>query len=450
MESTPTVSDRARPSRAEGRRYLVLVLWGGAIGIPAAFLAYGFLALVHWLEHLLWTDLPDALGQDQAPWYLVVGLPVAGAAVVCLARLFLPGDGGHTPIQGIKMGPTPWRYGPGIALAALGTLAFGAVLGPEAPLVALGAACGMVVIAVTRAEARAEDEQKREAVLSTAGSCSAISALFGGPLVAGILILEGGLALGPTMIPLLLPALVSAAVGYLLFIGLGDWGGFEPGTLVVPALPEYDGTYVIDLVLAIVVGVLATLILHVVYRLGSALLPYDSGRRSFVPLLLLGGLAVGVLAQVAVLLGADSDEILFSGQSAVPALVAETSIGVLLVILAAKAIGFGICLGCGFRGGPVFPGIFIGVAVACLAVVLFDTSITWAVAVGAAAGMTGGSGLVISSLLFSLLLVGSNGSDALPAAVFAVVAAWITRTALPDRSQSATSRKRVRDATQQA
>jgi hypothetical protein len=35
--------------------------------------------------------------------------------------------------------------GPGIALAAVGTPAFGAVLGPEAPLIALGAVVGSVV-----------------------------------------------------------------------------------------------------------------------------------------------------------------------------------------------------------------------------------------------------------------------------------------------------------------
>jgi H+/Cl- antiporter ClcA len=39
----------------------------------------------------------------------------------------------------------PVANGPGIALAAIGTLAFGAVLGPEAPLIALGAVTGIMV-----------------------------------------------------------------------------------------------------------------------------------------------------------------------------------------------------------------------------------------------------------------------------------------------------------------
>jgi hypothetical protein len=78
----------------------------------------------------------------------------------------------------------------------------------------------------------------------------------------------------------------------------------------------------------------------------------------------------------------------------------------------------------------VFPAIFLGVGIATLAVIWFDCSPTWAIAVGAAAGMGAGSGLVFSALLFSMLLVGGPGLDALPAAVLAVTAAWLTKLAL--------------------
>ena len=115
-----------------GAAYLRLVLLAALVGVPAAVLAAGFLALVHELEHVLWHDLPDLLGYSTAPWFLVIGLPVAGAGLVALARLLLPGDGGHEPLDGISTAPTALAAGPGVALAALGTLSFGAVLGPEA------------------------------------------------------------------------------------------------------------------------------------------------------------------------------------------------------------------------------------------------------------------------------------------------------------------------------
>ena len=111
-------------------------------------------------------------------------------------------------------------------------------------------------------------------------------------------------------------------------------------------------------------------------------------RMSMPALLLLGGLVVGLLAQIAQWLGANSQDVLFSGQSGIPDLIAQTSTKIVLILLVAKAIGYAISLGCGFRGGPVFPAIFLGVALATLTEIWFGVSPTLAVAVGAAAGMT--------------------------------------------------------------
>ena len=139
---------------------------------------------------------------------------------------------------------------------------------------------------------------------------------------------------------------------------------------------------------------------------------------------------MGCLAELAEVLGGDSQDVLFSGQAGVPTIVAESSAGVVVVILLAKAIAYGICLGCGFRGGPVFPAIFIGVALASIGVVALDTSPTLAVAVGTAAGMAAATRLLISSLVVAALLVGTGGVDAVPAAVLASAAAWLTVNAL--------------------
>ena len=125
------------------------------------------------------------------------------------------------------------RYAPGIALAALGTLSFGAVLGPEAPLIALGSATGMVFALLGRDLL----DEREQTVLATAGSFAAISALFGGPVVGGMMMVEGGLALGTALLPVLLPGFVAAAVGYVIFIGFGNWGGLGSQSLAVPGPP---------------------------------------------------------------------------------------------------------------------------------------------------------------------------------------------------------------------
>jgi H+/Cl- antiporter ClcA len=399
----------------EGRSYLRLVGLGALIGLPAALLAAAFIALVHELEDALWPDKPA--------WYLVIGLPIVGAAICAFARGALPGDGGHPPLEGIGGGATPLAYAPGIALAAIGTLAFGAVLGPEAPLIALGSVTGVALARIVRID------EKGEKVLASAGSFAAISALFDGPLVAGMLLVEGGLAMGAKLLPALLPGLVAAALGYVLFIGLGDWGGLDAASLSVPGLPDYVGTHVLDLGLAVVVGVAAAAIFAIrrlATRIQGAELPMTA-------LLLAGGAATGLLAAVADVLGADPKDVLFSGQTALPHVVAESSAGIVLVLLAAKGLGYAVCLGCGFRGGPVFPAVFTGVAVAMLPVIAFGVSPTWAVAVGTAGGMAAGTRLLFAPILLGALLVGHTGLDAIPAAVLASAAAWLTVATLDAR-----------------
>jgi H+/Cl- antiporter ClcA len=405
--------------------YLRLVLLGALIGVPAALVAAGFLGLVHYLQHWIWDDLPDALGYSSPPWFLVLLLPVVGAAVVVVARTLLPGDGGHSPLEGLGGGPAPPGHALGIALAATASLAFGAVLGPEAPLVALGAVVAVVLTSFARLD------QRESAVLSTSGAFAAVAAVFGGPIVAGVLMVESAAAgLGAAMLPVLLPGFVAAAVGYVIIIGFGDWGGLDVPGLAVPSLPPYEGTHVTDLLLAVVVGVVAALVVVVVRTLATRVAGDGRERLGMPGLLLAGGLAVGVLAVLADALGASSQDVLFSGQASVPTLVAEDSTSIVFVLLAAKALAFAVCLGCGFRGGFIFPAIFLGIGLATLAVIWFDVSPTWAIAAGAAAGMAAMSRLLLSSILFAALLTGTAGLDAVPAAVLAAAAAWITATAL--------------------
>jgi H+/Cl- antiporter ClcA len=399
------------------------VLLGAAIGVPAALVAALFLALVHDLEQWLWHDLPDGLGHSSAPWYLVVGLPVVGAAVVVAARLLLPGNGGHSPLEGLSMAPTPIANGPGVALAALGTLPFGAVLGPEAPVIALGSVVGVAAARISPVG------QQGTRVLASAGGFASISALFGGPLVAGMLLVEGGIGMGAMLLPVLLPGLVAAGIGYLVFVGFGDWGGLEAPGLVVSDLPLYDGVHLLDLIVAVVVGVVGALIVLLSRRAGERV-DGLGGSLGLPALLLGGGLAVGLLAELGGQLGAEPTDILFSGQASLNAVTSAGSTKIVMILLVAKFLAYAVSLGCGFRGGPVFPAVFLGVALASLTVVVFDVSPTLAIAVGAAAGTAAQTRLLITPVLLAAVLVGTQGTDAVPAAVLASAAGWLTMAAI--------------------
>jgi H+/Cl- antiporter ClcA len=410
--------------------YLRLVLLGALIGVSAAFVAAGFLGLVHYLEHWLWDDLPEALGHSSPPWYLVLLLPVAGAVLVLAARRLLPGDGGHRPLEGIKVDSIPPVHAFGIALAALATLSFGGVLGPEAPLIALGSVVGLVVTSFVKLG------ERERGVLSTAGSFSAISALFGGPIVGGVLMVEGAIGLGSAALPVLLPGFVAAAVGYVIIVGFGDWGGLDAPGMVVPNLPLYDGTHVGDLLLGVCVGVLAALLVVAVRAIAIRIDGQGQTRLGLPVILVGGGAAVGALALLADALGANSQDVLFSGQAAVPDLAAADSTKIVLILLVAKALAYAVSLGCGFRGGPVFPAIFLGIALAELSVIWFDASPTWAVAVGTAAGAAAVTRMLLTPMLFAALLVGTAGLDAVPSAVVAASAAWLVVKALELRGHA--------------
>jgi H+/Cl- antiporter ClcA len=417
------------PERPTGLQYLRLVLLGAAIGIPAAFLAALFLAAVHGLEHVLWHDIPKDIGKSSPPWYLVIGFPAVGAAICLAARKLLPGDGGHDPLQGLNKTPTPVSHVPGVVLAALATLGFGAVLGPEAPVLAIGTSVGVLVTTFVKIGPQGD------VVLSLAGGFSGLSALFDGPIVAGMFLVESSEGLGTALPPLLVPGLVSAAIGYTIFIGFGHWGGLNAPGLTVPNLPTYSGTHVDGLVIALFVGVVAALLMRYVHQVGSIVERTGLKRLGMPILLLAGGVVVGLLAEFADLLGANSQNVLFSGQTSIPSIVASTSTKVVLITLVAKALAYAVSLGCGYRGGPIFPAIFLGVALTSLCVVWFNTSPTLAIAVGAAAGMAAQTRLLVTPPLLALVLVGRAGLDTVPAAVLTTVVTWLTLMALDSRAQ---------------
>ena len=275
----------------------------------------------------------------------------------------LVATGGHNPLEGTAHGMTAVRHVPGIVIAALGTLGFGLVLGPEAPVLALGSATGVAVSNMIRAG------QQERAILSSAGQFSAVSTLFGGPLVGGVMITEVGIGLGAALIPALLPGFVAAAVGYLIFVGLGPYTGAPAPGLTVPDLDVFVGITLVDLIVAVGIGIATAIVLAGVNRIARRLgvagpARLGPGARGMTVFLLAGGLAVGGLALLARALGVDPRDVLFSGQTSIPNLVSLTSVSALAILLVAKALAYIVSLASGFRGGPIFPALFLGIGVA--------------------------------------------------------------------------------------
>ena len=115
--------------------------------------------------------------------------------------------------------------------------------------------------------------------------------------------------------------------------------------------------------------------------------------------------------------------------------------GTLLLLLLLKAVAYLVSLGGGFRGGPVFPALFLGVCVGTLVSVTTDMSITATTGAGVAAGMAAMLRLPLSGALFGLLMMGSVGLDATPVVIVAATVAYVAdlglETAVAKRSAAA-------------
>jgi chloride channel protein, CIC family len=140
--------------------------------------------------------------------------------------------------------------------------------------------------------------------------------------------------------------------------------------------------------------------------------------------LLIAGLAIG-FGQAT---DKSSSEVLFSGQSALPALVGQAatwSVGALLLLVVCKSIAYALSLS-SFRGGPVFPSMFIGAAAGIAASHLPGLSLVPAVAMGIGAMCTAMLTLPLTSTLLASLLLGTDGLTVMPLVIVAVVVAYVT------------------------
>lgn len=414
------------------RAMVALLALAAVVGIVVSLLSWCFLEGIHQLQVLTFTDLPEALGYDSgAPvWFYVVVLGLAGL-VVAFAVARLPGEGGHVPAEGLKVGGDPVLpiELPGIVLAALATIAFGLVLGPEAPLIALGAGVGVFGIRSLRRDAPVEVQ----AVMAAAGSVAAMSMLFGSPIIAAVLLLEA-LGLDRAKLPLvLLPGLLAAGIGSLVSIGMGSITGLSTsayalGALPIPSFPVpalTDFLWTIPLALAIAV------LCFLVVRIG--LLTHSVAIRK--PFLVLPAAAVGVALLAAAFhatSGKDLEEVLFSGQDALPGLTSEAgewSISALLLLVGFKSLAWGLSLG-SFRGGPTFPALFIGAAVGILASHLPGLDMTGAIAVGMGAGTVAVLRLPLTAVVLASLLTSKSGAGSGPLIIVGVVVAYLVTIAL--------------------
>ncbi|MET7567792.1 ion channel protein [Streptomyces sp. NPDC005492] len=367
-----TVRQASVAPTTPARALVPLIVPALVVGVLASLLFLGVSEVAELLQHVLWKNLPDALGigRYSVLWMLVM-LTATGVAVG-LVVWKVPGHAGPDPATtGLEAVALPPVVLPGLVLATALMLAGGPSLGPENPLIAVNV--GLAVWVGHRLAPRVPGGAW--AVLAESAT---IGALFGTPVAAALLISEalaGRQTKGGLWDNVFAP-LAAASVGAVTT------------TLVAHPtfdlhLPPFGRPSWGDLLAVLVLAPLAALLgmcavrgfpyVHAAFsRLGHPMLALPAG-----------GLVLGLLAAVG------GHLTLFKGLDEVGALAADPegwSAGQFATMTVVKLAALVVAASCGFRGGRIFPSVFIGAAFG-----LFAHAVVPAVhpALGVAAGVLG-------------------------------------------------------------
>jgi H+/Cl- antiporter ClcA len=424
VSATPTANPTDLLALLRSRSYVALLVLAAIIGVPVSAAAYFFLALVSKLQGWIFTDLPRGLGFHGEPlWWPVLPLVLAGLLVALTIR-YLPGKGGHSPADGFKVGagpPAPIEL-PGVILAALATLSLGVVLGPEAPMIALGGGLGVLAVRLVKRDA----PPRTSTVVAAAGSFAAISTLLGSPLLGAFLLMEAAGLSGAMLELVLVPGLLAAGIGSLIFIGLGAWTGLGTFSLAIPHLPHVGTPTAAEFLWALAIGAAAAPLGAGIRWLGLFLRPYVE-RRMLLATPVVGLAVAGLAIAFAAGTGKGSSEVLFSGQSALGPFISHSAsytVGALLLLLACKGLAYGASLS-SFRGGPTFPAMFLGGVGGVALSHLPGLPLVDGVAMGIGAMTVVMLRLPLTSVLLATLLLESDGLQVMPLAIVAVAVAYV-------------------------
>lgn len=396
---------------------VILAVPAIAIGVGSSLMLKLLDILSLGLEHVLWTTLPAAFGATEStPWWIFTVLTATGAAVGLVVWL-VPGHGGLDSAVTEMDGPFPSIGSlPSLGLVIVLGLAGGVSLGPENPIIAINTVLAMTLVARFMPTVPTQ----LTAMLAVAGT---IGALFGTPVAAALVFtgavgaIKGG---GSLWDKLFLP-LAAGGAGAVTATLLG-------GEALAFHLPDIGTPQPIHLLMGLIVAAAAT----AVAIAAAWVFPYlhrafHALRNPFL-FLTLGGAVLGLLG----ILGGPLT--LFKGLDQTIQLLehpGDYAPAQLALLAGVKLVALLVAASAGFRGGRVFPIVFVGVALGLLAsAVLPSTPIALGVAC-AALGVT----LVATRDGWIALFVGvalTGDITLLPLLCLIILPVWLMVTKAPE------------------
>ena len=328
------------------RTMLLLSLPAVAIGIASSLILIVVMKIASVLQNLLWQRLPGTLGiaQDSPLWIIGV-LTLTGIAVGLVIR-FSQGHAGPDPACEPLIGaPVPPSALPGLIVALILGLAGGVSLGPEHPIMTVNIALAVAI----GARLLPRVNRMEWTILASAGT---IGALFGTPVAAALIFSQT--LNGSSEVPLwdrLFAPLMAAAAGAL------TTGLFFHPHFSLP-IAHYGQMEMTDILSGAIVAAIAIAAGMIAVRCLPRLHAMMHQMKNPVLVLGIGGFILGILGVIG---GPVS---LFKGLDEMQQMVANqafsTSDYFLLAVI--KLAALVVAAASGFRGGRIFPAVFVGVA----------------------------------------------------------------------------------------
>lgn len=328
------------------RTMLLLSIPAILIGIASSLVLIVAMKIAAILQSILWSDLPAHVGiAADSPLWIIAILTLTGIAVGLVVR-FSPGHGGPDPATESLIGaPIATNALPGLLAALILGLAGGVSLGPEHPIMVVNIA--LAVALGSRLFPRVSSLDWT--ILAASGT---IGALFGTPVAAALIFSQT--LNSSSDVPLwdrLFAPLLAAAAGAL------TTGIFFHPNFTLP-IPHYPHLRIVD----IISGAIVTLIAIAVGMVAVWCLPrlHTLIHRLKNPVLMLGigGFLLGILGVIG------GHITLFKGLDEMQQLASSQTLGAgdFLLIAVVKLAALVLAAACGFRGGRIFPAVFVGVS----------------------------------------------------------------------------------------
>lgn len=320
--------------------------------------------------------------------YIILGLPVAGLAIVFLYRICnYQNDKGTNLVLSTLQSKSqiPFRMGPLIFISTILTHLFGGSAGREGAALQLGGSIGNQLGTWLHLD---EDDKK---IIIMTGMSAAFSAVFGTPLAAAIFAMEVS-SIGIMHYAAFVPCVFSALVASSFATAMGCHAeAFQISETmefaIVPVLLVF--------LLGILCAIISNIFCHVLHISGHLLKKYLTNPylRIVVGSLVIVGLTLLLRTDAYSGAGVGLIEEAFSGES--PRLA-----------FLWKIIFTAITLGVGFKGGEIVPSFCIGATFGCLFGTLVGLPPSLCAAVAMVSVFCGVTNCPITSLLIGFEMFG--------------------------------------------